>query len=105
MIQGIGDVEIRSIGNFMVANDQSLAVSDLITIARALQNRPRISLMEDTAAQHDIVALLDQAQRTFKEVEDGDYLLAQAASYAQSGHFELSLAAIRALLMTHGNMR
>ncbi len=59
--------------------------------------------MEDAEFCLCLLQLLREIRRTFVENKRTNGLLNQAVSYASSGHMELSLAAIQALLKTAGN--
>lgn len=78
-----------------------LTVPELRVVARTLQNRPRVSSMEDAEFRAAVLQLIQDTRRTFAKEKMASGLLAQASSYASSEHFELALAAIQALLKNH----
>ena len=77
---------------------KKLTVSELRAAARVLQNRPRVSAMEDADFCASVLQLISDTRRAFTGVQDATRFLAQASSYASSAHIELSLATIQAVL-------
>lgn len=81
---------------------KKLTVWELRAVAQILQNRPRVSAMEDPDFCASVLQLIGDTRRTFMGVKEAERLLAHAASYASSAHIELSLAAIQAVLQKVG---
>jgi hypothetical protein len=81
---------------------KKLTVSELRAVAQILQNRPRVSAMEDPDFCASVLQLIGDTRRTFMGVKEAQRLLAHAASYASSAHIELSLAAVQAVLQKVG---
>jgi hypothetical protein len=75
---------------------------ELRSRARALQNRSRISAMDDVDFFVSVMRLINDTERAFEGIEQATCLLSQASSYATSAHMELALAAIQALFVTIG---
>jgi hypothetical protein len=82
---------------------KKVSVSELREAARALQNRPRVSAMEDADFCASMLQLISDARYTFVGVKAATGLLTQASSYASSAHMELALAAIQAVLEKAGH--